>query len=101
MQRSCVMSRACLHMTLVWLYHKYFMDMSQLKCFYESAEALLFSSSTEFDGLHNFFYSSVFLPEVIKEKVTAQQTIIIVNSVAFVHFKEYLLKGCIHHTPWH
>ena len=38
------------------------------------AEALLVSSSPAFDGLHDdiiFFYSDVFLPEVIKEKATA------------------------------
>ena len=38
------------------------------------AEALLVSYSPVFDGLHNdiIFYSSMFLPEVIKEKVTAR-----------------------------
>ena len=40
------------------------------------AEALLVSSSPVFDGLHDDTYiknySSVFLPEVIKEKATAE-----------------------------
>ena len=38
------------------------------------AEVLLVSSFLTFDGLHDdiIFYSSMFLVEVIKEKVTAQ-----------------------------